>query len=180
MPIFFLTGMIALRADDEGANGLTMKADVVIMDPSDKKTVSILLHILNSSNQEITVVSKGLGFDHFQLDDDKSGIYKCTVGYTGHLDHDGHLVVPSLSDLSPVTLRPNEEALVNYEWGDDDDLAGLLKNKTPIEVTYSVDDLWAKRFGIWGGSVKAAAVPIVPFGDQSGGGPPLPKAKVGN
>ena len=177
VPIFLFTCVASLLADDVTASGLTMKADVVITDSADTKTVLILLHILNASNHEITIVSKGLGFDHFQIDDDKSGLYKCTVGYTGRLDHDGHLVVPSLTDLSPITLRPNEEALVNYEWGDDDELAGLIKNKAEIEVTYSVDDLWAKRFGIWGGSVKAAAVAIVPFGDDKKSGSPAPKAR---
>ena len=77
------------------------------------------------------------------------------VGYGDPaIAHDGHTVVPSLYDLSPVTLRPNEEAFVSQEtrgMGSPDDVT----TDTQLVVRYTISPEWAKRFALWSGAAES-------------------------
>ncbi len=102
--------------------------------------------LINVGNQPITVVTDRLDQDS----SDDNGTLAITVGLNGTAKKDGHLIVPSLSKLAPVTLQPGEAASINT---DAIDLSDFDSGKLTME--YRVSDFWGKRLSIWAGSAKS-------------------------
>jgi hypothetical protein len=115
------------------------------------------VHLLNTTNHEIVVLTKKLNFD-FDMDDPNKWI--CTLGYKDPgVTYQGHLVIPSVSDFSPVTIKPNEEAIIT-QLIDEGMLLKDFKKGTQIAVCYAISPEWATRFSTWNGSVMSK--PFVP------------------
>src|SRR5205085_11521059 len=110
--------------------------------------VFLTLHLVNSTDHEVTVLTKHLnaGTDYF------TNRVTFNVGYSNSpVTHDGHAIVPSLYDLSPVTLKPNEEAFVTQELP----MMRPVTSETKFVVRYTISPEWAKRFALWSGSVES-------------------------
>lgn len=139
-------------------SGLTVSADILLTDDKDPD-ITFILHLVNSSDHEITVLTKNLEFGS-SSEPGKPKVIQCTIGYTGKLEHEGHLVIPSLNELAPVTLKPNEEAQVCYEMENDsdDETQKLIIKGTPVEMHYDISSKWGKRFNAWDGTVTAKPV----------------------
>lgn len=113
--------------------------------------VFLTMHLINTGDREITVLTKHL---NVQVE----GSTNQTTFIVGYCDpaiaHDGHTVVPSLYDFSPVTLRSNEEAFVLQEtrgMGSLDDVTA----DTQLVVRYIISPEWAKRFALWSGTAES-------------------------
>lgn len=133
------------------ANDLTVSAEAQLLQDTNDTRVFLTIHLVNSSDHEITVLTKNLGMQT----DGSANQMIFIVGYSNPaVTHDGHTIVPSLYDFSPVTLKPNEEAFVSQE------IVGMrsLKQITPetkFTVRYTISAEWAKRFALWSGSVES-------------------------
>ena len=138
-----------------GAPTSDLAADVTL-DVSHRKKpqATILITLVNTSDHDITVITEGLEYSH--NDRDKNP-WACEIGYTVTIsDEKDHLIVPSLADLAPVTLHPNEGAIASFEFDEGEkEAVAAFKRGIPIIVTYTISEKWGKRLGIWSGSVAA-------------------------
>jgi hypothetical protein len=147
------------------ANGLAISAEGSLLADTNAPQLFLTVHLLNTTNHEIVVLTKNLncGFD---LDDTNNWI--CTLGYNDPgVTYQGHLIIPSVSDFSPVTIKPNEEAFITYladlgvppDSGFSSYRIHLTKN-TKFTVCYAISPEWGSRFSTWSGSAKSK--PFIP------------------
>jgi len=131
-------------------NGLQVSAQAFLLVETNHPKIFLTLHLVNSSDHEVTVLTKNLNLG-IQPASDKLML---SIGYeNGAVTYQGHPIIPSLYDFSPVTLRPNEEALIRREITDGLDVLGK-RNDMPLTVGYSVSSEWGKLFGVWSGTVQ--------------------------
>jgi hypothetical protein len=154
----FLIFLGARVHGDDASSTTSLKVDAELLtlhvqdeagQPKIIRKLSVTL--INTGQTPITVVT-----DHLdsQSSVDSDGVTKITVGMNGKVTKDGHLIVPSLSKLAPVTLQPGEAAFLS-----EDPLTNVHDYKDgKLSVEYSVSDFWGKRLSIWSGSVGADAV----------------------
>ena len=129
-------------------NDLTVSAEAQLLVDTNDTRVFLTIHLLNSTDHEVTVLTKNLNTGM----DGSSGRMTFIVGYGDPvIMHDGHTVVPSLYDLSPVTLKPNEEAFVSKEIHN----VRQVTAETQLVVRYTISAEWAKRFALWSGSAES-------------------------
>ncbi|MDB6024735.1 MAG: hypothetical protein JWM68_958 [Verrucomicrobiales bacterium] len=135
-------------AQGQTTNQLKVSAEARLLVEANDTRVFLSIHVLNSSDREVTILTKNLNVET----DGSTSVMTFVVGYAGQpVTRDGHIIVPSLYDFSPVTLKPNEEALVTKEMNH-------LQEVTPATkfvVQYVISHEWAKRFGLWSGSVES-------------------------
>lgn len=132
------------------ANDLTLTADAQLwMDTNDIR-VFLTIHLVNSTDHEITVLTKNLNMGM----EAASNQIIFALGYSAPaITHDGHAIIPSLYDLSPVTLKPNEEAFITKEVHN----VRQVVPETQFVVRYAISPEWSKRFTLWSGSVDSKA-----------------------
>jgi hypothetical protein len=111
----------------------------------------LMAGLLNTTNHDIVVLTKGLDGSFNQSDTNK---WECAIGYDDNqkITCEGHTVVPSFYDFAPVTIRPNEVAVVSQDF----DLETFhLTTNAQLTLYYSISTNWASRFGTWSGSVAS-------------------------
>lgn len=132
------------------SNDLTLTADAqLLMDTNDTR-VFLTIHLVNSTDHEVTVLTKNLNMGM----EAASNQMVFALGYSDSaITHDGHAIIPSLSDFSPVTLKPNEEAFISKEVHN----VRQVVPETQFVVRYTISPEWSKRFALWSGSVESKA-----------------------
>ena len=132
-------------------NGLTLSAEAQLLLETNDTRVFLTVHLLNSSDHEIVVLTRGLNAGFVATGKQMS----FTFGFGNpSITHEGHKIVPSLYDFSPVTLQPNEEAFFSKEMGG-------VKQVAPdshFVVRYEITSEWGKRFTVWCGSVQSKPI----------------------
>ena len=119
----------------------------LLLDTNDTR-VFLTIHLLNSTNYEVTVLTKNLNTGIDWSDSPMTFL----VGYGNvAITHDGHTIVPSLYDFSPVTLKPNGEAFISQEVHN----VSHATAETQFVVRYTISREWAKRFALWSGSAES-------------------------
>jgi hypothetical protein len=140
------------------SNGLNVSAKASFLADTNAPQLFLTVHLLNTTNHDIVVLTKGLQYDFSEISEigaPHTNQKSWTVGYNQPgVTYQGHLVVPSLQDLSPVTIKPNEEAIITHLVDDSDPLDGITKD-TQITITYAISPDWASRFGTWSGSATS-------------------------
>lgn len=131
-------------------NDLTMTVDAqLLMDTNDTR-VFLTVHLINSTDHEVTVLTKNLNMGM----ETASNQMVFELGYSDPaITHDGHAIIPSLYDFSPVTLKPNEEAFISKEVHN----VRQVVPQTQFVVRYAISPEWSKRFALWCGSVESKA-----------------------
>ncbi|MEY2466826.1 MAG: hypothetical protein QOD03_1347 [Verrucomicrobiota bacterium] len=129
-------------------NDLTVSAETQLLIETNSTRVFLAVHLINSSDHDVTVLTKHLNVQT-EVSTNRTTF---VVGYgNSTVTHDGHPIIPSLYDFSPVTLKPNEEALVSQEV--------LMANSSPSQtnfvVQYTISSEWAKRFSLWSGTAES-------------------------
>jgi hypothetical protein len=120
--------------------------------PTKKLYVSIVL--LNTTNHDITVLTKTGSSRYLNLSSDKTK-YVFDFGFSSGT-FEGHPIVPSLPELVPVTLKSNEVAFCHMVVEQNDQsktLQGLTKD-SPIVISYVVSSELGARFGCWSGQIN--------------------------
>jgi hypothetical protein len=128
-------------------NDLTVSADASLLLNTNDTRIFLTIHLVNSSDHELTVLTKHLNIGTAGSTNQMT----IEVGYSGSVKHDGHTIVPSLYDFSPVTLKPNEEAFIAQEVS----VPRSVTSATQFVVRYTISPEWAKRFALWSGSVES-------------------------
>jgi len=129
-------------------NDLTVSAEAQLLLDANDTRVFLTIHLVNSSDHDATVLTKRLNVQTSGSTNEMS----INIGYGSTVTHDGHTIVPSLYDFSPVTLKPNEEALISQEVPMP---PRSLMAETKLVVRYSISPEWARRFALWSGSVES-------------------------
>jgi hypothetical protein len=142
-------------------NGLEVSATASLRGDTNAPQLFLIVHLLNTTNHDIIVLTKGLQYDFSDVevigapDTNKKS---WTLGYNQPgVTYQGHLIVPSLNDLSPVTIKPNEEAIIT-QLEDNSEFSEFLKDitkDTQITITYAISSDWGNRFGTWSGSATS-------------------------
>lgn len=125
------------------------------------------IQLINLGDKEVTVLSRISDYDaqyspaDAPATDLESKVYKIQFGLTGSMKTaDGYLIIPSLTDYKPVTLRKNECVVLekpqplpgsSMKFLDSD----LLKRMKTMEISYFVSEEMGERLGIWHGRVTA-------------------------
>jgi hypothetical protein len=136
------------------ANGLTVNAEASFLADAKAPQLFLTIHLLNTTNHEIVVLTKNLNVS-FDLGGD-TNILDCSLGYNDPaVTYQGHLVIPPVSDLAPVTIKPNEEAFFTQliEHGR---ILKRITKKTQLKIHYAISPEWGSRFGTWSGSATSS------------------------
>jgi hypothetical protein len=107
----------------------------------------LVLTLTNTSDHEITVLTRKLEFVANYSNGPVSADF--TLGYMSDADEGGHVVVPSVYELAPVTLAPNEQAVIKHEVLNEPQLEHVV-HETDLVCTYRISDAWAKRLKVSG------------------------------
>ncbi|MGA2242765.1 MAG: hypothetical protein ABSH11_12140 [Verrucomicrobiota bacterium] len=142
-------------------NGLAVSAEASFLADTNAPQLFLIVHLLNTTNHDIVVLTKNLNYDFSEFSEigvPRENKKNWTLGYNQPgVTYEGHLVVPSLNDLSPVTIKPNEETVITKLVGDrnfNDFLKNITKD-TQITITYAISPDWGSRFGTWSGSATS-------------------------
>ena len=142
--------------------GLTVSAEGYLLTNIVPQLV-LTVHLINTTNHDITVLTKEKTSTPMTMwipinETPEPKTFQCTIGLYHTSKHQGHLIVPALSELAPVTLKPNEEALVPLTIEQNKEhpnaLEGVTKD-TLIIMRYFVTAEWGTRFGCWSGMVSS-------------------------
>jgi hypothetical protein len=156
------TAQAQTNSTELAAKRLNVTAQAMLRIEPNNPKLFLTVQLINNSDQEVTVLTKSLQvlIEPHQSPDsngkrsfDQLGL---KFGITGQVTYDGHLLIPSLCDFSPVTLRPNEAAYFSHEVKEVGNGLALLEKRSdlPLVVKYSVSPEWGKRFAVWSGSVE--------------------------
>jgi hypothetical protein len=113
----------------DSSGGLTVSADTFSIVKKDSPKLHVIIQLLNTTNHDITVLTKTGHSHYFNLSADKTKFrfwFDFDAGYRWL----GHQVVPSLPEYAPVTLKPGEVALCMMDVeqnGSSKTLDGLLE-----------------------------------------------------
>ena len=137
--------------EDSVDSGLSCSI-VQILYHADSKNLQIKLVLMNTSNDNITVLT-GLLDTEFLKDSNKYIIGKGSM--TARFK--GYNIVESLYKFDPVTLRPKEATPVNHFVREP-----LVKSPfdadKDIMVMYEVTEKFGKRFKVWSGSAESGPI----------------------
>jgi len=136
------------------SNGLEVSARASLYTATNTPHLFLTIKLLNTSDHDVTVLTKNLNVGV----EPTTNSVVLSLGYGNPLvTYQGHPVIPSLYEFSPVNLRPDEAALVRHEIA-----AGLdvlrTRNDLPLLISYSVSSEWGERFGVWSGTVKTPPI----------------------
>ena len=150
-----ITALVCLASvafSQSNTNELLIKAKATLLADTNSPRIFLTIYLVNTNAHELTVLTKNLNWVTSGESGDKL-VFE--AGYGGAVKYEGHPIIPSLYDFAPVTLRPNEQALIRQEITNG--LEVLEKrNDRPLVVKYSVSPEWGKRFAVWSGSIATA------------------------
>lgn len=135
------------------AGGLSVSADAFLIKQGDPR-LHVIVHLLNTTNHDITVLTKDSSSRYLNMSSDKTK-FRFWFWLDSGLKWNDHLVVPSLTQFAPVTIKPNEVALCHMDVEQNDHsktLQGLTKD-SPIVISYEVSPALGSRFGCWSGRI---------------------------
>jgi|SRR5580692_2341575 hypothetical protein len=135
------------------ADGLKVSAVAWLRTVGDPK-LQVVVHLLNTTNHDITVLTKTGHSRYFNLSSDKTK-FMFWFWFDTAGTWEGHLVAPSLPELAPVTIKPNEVAFCFMDVEQNDTaktLQGLTKD-SPMVISYKVMPELGARFGCWSGRI---------------------------
>ena|ERR1700722_2674767 len=143
-------------------DGLSVSAEAYLL--SEKvTTLSLNIHLRNITNHDITVLTKQNSRTPWTMwipinDTPTPKTLLCMIGLFETTKSEGHVIVPSLSELAPVTLKSNEEAIVHLVVEQNDDFPLRIRGltgSTPIMVEYKVLPEWGTRYACWSGEASS-------------------------
>jgi hypothetical protein len=105
----------------------------------------------NISNAEITVATKSLSPAIMHAKEGDTPMATLSIDKTSYK---GSQIVPSVTDLGLVALRPGESAAISWK---KDSFTQLQS----VKVQYNPQDIFDKRFGYWTGRVTGDSVEIM-------------------
>ncbi len=104
----------------------------------------------NTSNAEITVVTKNLDPSIMIAKEGETPLARLSINKMSY--HESQ-IIPSVSDLGLVTLRPGESAAISWE-------KSSFTQLKSIKVQYNPVDIYDNRFGYWTGCVTGESVEV--------------------
>lgn len=151
--ITVLVCLASVAFSQSNTNELQIKAKASLLADTNSPRIFLTIYLVNTNAHELTVLTKNLNWATSGESGDKL-VFE--AGYGGAVKYEGHPIIPSLYDFAPVTLRPNEQALIRQEITNGLDALGK-RTGTPLVVRYRVAPEWGKRFAVWNGSVETTA-----------------------
>jgi hypothetical protein len=153
---FIFASQIGFGQQDipDNAGGLTVSADAGFFTLGNPR-LHIRLELLNTSNHDITVLTKGDTGYYLNMSSDKVK-FNFWFWLDSGVKWNGHQIVQSLTKYAPVTIKPNEVTFIFMEVEKNDPhkaLQGLTKD-SPIVITYIVSPELGTRFGCWSGQIE--------------------------
>ena len=145
-----MSGVAVAQGD---AKGLQVVKAVVVSD-QDGKTVDdlrVLLCVKNFGEKEISVLTRNLQFTLFNYTDKPKEL---SIDLSGQGNIDGSPIIPSVFDLSPVTLKKGEIAEIRLTYRD-------RKNLDKVVLVYDMRNDLAKRFNAWDGVIRSDVVEVM-------------------
>lgn len=135
------------------AKGLQVVRSLVVSDqhgttPDDLR---VLLWVKNVGENDVTVLTRNLQFTLFNH---TAKPKELSIDLSAQANIEGSPVIPSLSDLSPVTLKKGEIAKIQLAYHD-------RKNLDKVVLIYDMRNNLAKRFNAWDGIVRSAVVEVM-------------------
>ncbi|HPR63346.1 MAG TPA: hypothetical protein PK014_03925 [Thermoanaerobaculia bacterium] len=113
---------------------------------------SIHFYLENHTDGDVTVLTRGILYSGGDHTDSGKKICHFNFSYTRGR-YGTNQLVPSLYDLSPVTLKSGEIAMLNPYQIVRGDCDG-------VEATYEVDAFWGERFNVWHSRIKAKPIEL--------------------
>jgi hypothetical protein len=126
-------------------------------DPNRVK-LDLYVYVLNTTNHDITILTKslvpGLIFRGIPEETHSTNAL-CEIGLSDSFNntYQGHAIIPSLSDMAPVTLRSNEVGIVILHYPNMN--KSIATTNMQMTVKYSIAPNWGSRFGAWTGSIES-------------------------
>jgi hypothetical protein len=123
----------------------------------------IVLAIVNSGKEEVTVVTEHLDCGFLGIDKDSNSL-RCVLSFDAEIKYKNeYLTVPSIYKYAPVTLKQGEVAIVNCYQDYSKALNAKSMSEKNIEadnivITYKVSPFWAKRFSLWHGELQSSPI----------------------
>lgn len=123
------------------------------------------IEMINRGEQEVTVLSRIADYDtqyspaDAPTNDPEAFTYKVQFGLNGtRKTRDGYLIIPSLADYEPVTLRKNECVVLKKPQplpGEEVRFLSpdVMKRMKKVDISYFVTEEMGRRLGIWSGRV---------------------------
>lgn len=153
---FFLMLLLssAIVLGKEKEDGLQMEAFLADVTPA-----RIIINITNHGEKEVTVLTRGYGFGSASFRGrlllDFSLMFDFLKWEWQDKNGNKHqqTYIPSLSDLSPVTLRKNETAQINVMLKEEYKEA-LARPENKVFISYEIRKEVAERFGLWKGRLE--------------------------
>jgi len=112
-------------------------------------TYNAILIVKNISKSDISVAT---GILKAKQERGVNQPIKITIEHNKVLSGDSE-VIPSVSDLKIVVIRPNESARIKHDFTS-------FEMIDKAYITYSMDEYYDNRFGYWTGSVKSNLINI--------------------
>jgi len=135
-------------------NGLAISAEASLLAGTSAPQLFLTVHLRNTTNHEMVVLTKNLDSD-IDFNPADATKWTCTLGYNQPgVTYQGRLIVPPLNDFSPVTIKPNEEAVITHRVKRNRSLK-LITKDAQLTVCYAISPNWGSRFATWSGSVTS-------------------------
>jgi len=141
------------KTAQDDAKGLQVVRALIIPDP-DGKTASDLkvrLFVKNVEEKDVSVLTRNLQLSLSNYTDKPKEL---SINLSKQANIDGSLVIPSLFDLSPVTLKKGESAEIQLAYRD-------RKNLDKVVLVYDMRNDLAKRFNAWDGIIRSDVVEVM-------------------
>jgi hypothetical protein len=118
--------------------------------------LSITVVLLNTTNHDITVLTKNGRSHYWNMASDNTTNFWYGFNFEWGSKIGDHRIIPSLTDLAPVTIKPNEVALCHMlcDKRDASMTLHVLTKDSPIVISYDVSIEMGARFGCWSGHIQ--------------------------
>jgi hypothetical protein len=109
------------------------------------------MYLKNNSETPFKVFTWNLQTTLFNYKDKPRELH---LDYSSQMNIEGFKVIPSESDLSPVTIRKDEIAEVRIHYRD-------RQNLDEVVLVYDMRNFVSQRYGAWYGQVKSGIVKVM-------------------
>ena len=151
-------------AKDSPNSGLSIEPVTALYRQKDTgDSFQIVFAIVNSGKETVTVVTENLDCGFHGIDKDNNSL-RCILSFDAEIKYKSeYLIVPSIYKYAPVTLKPGEVAIVNYNRDYSKSLNRKGMNDKNLEadnivVAYRISEFWAKRFNLWHGELRSSPI----------------------